>query len=339
MTKARRKDIWVAAALFALPLLALSGLPLGRIYRERQKQRLTRDLVMYAERHECFAGTNCYTKEIKALCLEGADVNAKMPNGEPLVRSFARRGFLSLAQHLKRVGARPDAEADRIIWRAYKESLNRELEYALYSGDLAHLSRVVARGADVNRRDDNGWTPLAKAIARREVRTVALLLSAGANPRAQCEGASYLSLVLRHARGYSGDASMLRMLKRAGAPTNPTIEMFTAVIEDRPPDVEKYLRAGISINTTNNGAPDNWTPLMWAAADGNARMVRFLLRHGADPNLHDGDGRTALDVAAADDKRTSLSISDGSRGDKPTKSVANSNFPEIISVLQRVTRS
>ena len=40
-----------------------------------------------------------------------------------------------------------------------------------------------------------------------------------------------------------------------------------------------------------------YTPLMLAAADGNAEAVRILLEHGADPALKSNLGTTALDKA------------------------------------------
>lgn len=39
------------------------------------------------------------------------------------------------------------------------------------------------------------------------------------------------------------------------------------------------------------------TPLVAAAAAGHAAMVKLLLERGADPELRDGNGKTAADVA------------------------------------------
>jgi ankyrin repeat protein len=41
------------------------------------------------------------------------------------------------------------------------------------------------------------------------------------------------------------------------------------------------------------------TPLMWAAAFGQAPTVSLLLRHGADVNAHGQEDETALHLAAA----------------------------------------
>ena len=45
--------------------------------------------------------------------------------------------------------------------------------------------------------------------------------------------------------------------------------------------------------------PAGRTPLMWAAAYGQAPTVSLLLRHGADVNAHGQEDETALHLAAA----------------------------------------
>ena len=39
---------------------------------------------------------------------------------------------------------------------------------------------------------------------------------------------------------------------------------------------------------------EHWTALMFAAAEGQNAIVKHLLKHGADKNLVDVDGETAL---------------------------------------------
>jgi len=43
--------------------------------------------------------------------------------------------------------------------------------------------------------------------------------------------------------------------------------------------------------------PPRWSPLMFAAFEGNSRAVRMLLDHGAEKQRRDGYGRTATDIA------------------------------------------
>src|SRR5437667_11358566 len=48
------------------------------------------------------------------------------------------------------------------------------------------------------------------------------------------------------------------------------------------------------------------TPLIVAAASGHSEFAALLLNHGANPNLTDDGGRTALHYGAVDEKRVDL---------------------------------
>lgn len=56
--------------------------------------------------------------------------------------------------------------------------------------------------------------------------------------------------------------------------------------------VGKFLQAGMDINTPLN--KDNATPLMLAVSSGNINLVKYLLKKGADTNLTDAGGYTAM---------------------------------------------
>ncbi len=59
--------------------------------------------------------------------------------------------------------------------------------------------------------------------------------------------------------------------------------------------VRVLLKNGATINTIDKG--EQWTALMFAAAEGQAEIVDLLLTHGADRTLKDTDGDTALQFA------------------------------------------
>lgn len=293
LEKSERKII---ALLFLLPLLGLASLLISALVKANIKARRTQALVTYVQANLCgdSVGDRCYTEEIDWLIDNGADLNATMPNGEPIVRWCAKHDDygsqrLEIAQRLQKAGARPDIQTQRIIWRIYEKSLSDSLISAIYGSDAVKMRQVVGLGANVNHKNEDGATPLTTAIDNQDAKGVAFLLAQGAHLRTG-DGNSILSYALLH----GGDPKVLALLRNAGAPTNTTINFFIAVIQNRRAEVAQRLRLGMNINTTNNGAHDGWTPLIWAATDGNADMVRLLLEHGADARIKDKEGRTAL---------------------------------------------
>jgi ankyrin repeat protein len=59
----------------------------------------------------------------------------------------------------------------------------------------------------------------------------------------------------------------------------------------------------------------NWSALMPAALTGSAETVAFLLDHGADPNIRDAQGKTALRLAieSKHDRMKELLLQRGAR--------------------------
>ena len=56
--------------------------------------------------------------------------------------------------------------------------------------------------------------------------------------------------------------------------------------------MELLLKEGADVNIQNN---DGWTALMIASDDGHHQVVELLLKEGADVNIQNNNGWTALD--------------------------------------------
>lgn len=81
-------------------------------------------------------------------------------------------------------------------------------------------------------------------------------------------------------------------------PTPATEQLFELLEENRLEKVKALLAAGADPNGRNAGQE---TPLMKAAYRGDHQLVELLLAHGAQINLRDAQGRTALLWAMAGD--------------------------------------
>ena len=66
---------------------------------------------------------------------------------------------------------------------------------------------------------------------------------------------------------------------------------------------------------TNRRGPGGSTPLMYAALYGDADSVRLLLNHGADPNIRNDAGATALMWAVEDPEKIRLLLRHGAKVD------------------------
>jgi ankyrin repeat protein len=180
-------------------------------------------------------------------------------------------------------------------------SMDQELIAAAENGNVARIAELLKRGANVNAQDERGRTPAMAATYARQTKAVQALLQAGAdvNRRDQMLNNPFL---------YAGAEGMLEILKLAhAAGADPRItNRFggTALI----PAAERGHVEAVSWLLANTKVEVNhinrlgWTALLEAIvlSDGGPRhqeIVATLIRHGADVNLADREGRTALDHA------------------------------------------
>jgi ankyrin repeat protein len=123
-----------------------------------------------------------------------------------------------------------------------------------------------------------------------DLENVKLLLAHGADP-----GAALAQAVT------FGYPDVVRVLIAAGAPAKLTESsginlLHWAAIANRPAVIPALVEAGVSINAQDESG---FTPLMYAATIdfGDTKSLNALLKAGADPNIRNGEGRTALEQA------------------------------------------
>lgn len=126
-------------------------------------------------------------------------------------------------------------------------------------GDLAIVTMLLENGADVDMKDNEGWTALIWASSTGRTGIVIELLKKGANVNAKSDfGISALHI---------------------------------ASVNGRTEIVRELLKNDADVNAKNN---DGYTALMWASRFGHREIVRELLKNGADVNATANDGSTAF---------------------------------------------
>lgn len=106
-------------------------------------------------------------------------------------------------------------------------------------------------------------------------------------------GESFPARALWHAVARGHNRSLARFLLQAGA--NPDWCFWAVVWNDDVVTARMLSAHQANVNLTFQGE----TPLLYATRLHRTRMIRWLLRNGADPNIADADGETPLMVAVA----------------------------------------
>jgi len=169
------------------------------------------------------------------------------------------------------------------------------LHQAARAGDLEKVSLLLSGGADVNRRDARGETPLELAALKGNGAVVDILLQSGAGLPPDTVTRQKLLL---QACGFG----LENLAKRLIAVTNWRIPrnsnggtlLHAAASGGNPAIISALLRRGMDINRKDR---NGWTPLHYAAARGRGTAILVLLRQGAEINPYTIDGHTPLHLA------------------------------------------
>lgn len=148
-----------------------------------------------------------------------------------------------------------------MIW----ETEHGEFCKAIARGDAEYVKNELDRGASIERHTDDGFSPLVIAIIEEQVEIVRLLLDNG--------------------------ASVYHRVKRLP----PLIHALMK--QDRGTEMMQILLDHGAVLNVISG-PERKTALHWAASEGLAAAVGFLLDKGIDPKARCSKGRTPLIVAA-----------------------------------------
>ena len=170
------------------------------------------------------------------------------------------------------------------------------LLWAAHWDDVDAVDLLLGAGADVNAADDHGVTPLERAAENASLAVVQRLLDAGAN--ANAAQASGLTPLMTAAR--TGSVAVVRALVGHGADVNAVTHetrssaLMWAVSEPHPEIVRLLLDAGADprISTIKG-----FTPLMFAARNGDIATAEALLAAGVDVNEPSADGTHVLPFA------------------------------------------
>lgn len=174
---------------------------------------------------------------------------------------------------------------------------------AVLEGDNALLRQALRQGQNPNLTDDEGTPLLMNAVLYGDAQAVKMVLEAGANPNAtNAAGATALiwaaadpekaTLLLDHGAMVNVQSALGRtpLLAAAGHDANVVAELLARGADRNAAD---NLKAPPHMFIGGGGAQ----PLIEAARARDGRALGILLTDGADPNVRDATGGTALTEA------------------------------------------
>lgn len=159
------------------------------------------------------------------------------------------------------------------------------------------LNLLLARGADIDYRDEKQRTPLHQAASSGSLSTVSHLVNIGADIHANAPRVG----TAVHSAALSGSVGAVKYLVDAGAKVDETDEwigtpLHCAAFCRSATTVRCLLESGANLNTFNT-----WTgtPLSIAATKAHMDVVEVLLGHGADVDMNCGHFGSAAHMACA----------------------------------------
>ncbi|OGP52762.1 MAG: hypothetical protein A2Y65_03625 [Deltaproteobacteria bacterium RBG_13_52_11] len=91
----------------------------------------------------------------------------------------------------------------------YSAGISDELFSAVEKNDIQKVKELIAKGADVNVKEEHGNTPLIKAASRGYTEIAELLIAKGADVNAQNWSMGNTPLILAASWGHTGTTKLL----------------------------------------------------------------------------------------------------------------------------------
>lgn len=181
---------------------------------------------------------------------------------------------------------------------AYSPEYKGELAKAVMEDDVNAARDLIARGDNVNTKEEDGTTPLFIAVENGNIEMVRLLLDFGAKVNVRNKEKQTPLMML------DDDATkeLVELLIQSGAKVNQKAKdgntaLISAAASAKADVLRALIDAGAEVDAADS---EGVTALMNAAENGDIEAVRVLLLAGADPNLEDDEGDNAWYYA--DDK-------------------------------------
>ena len=245
---------------------------------------------------------------VELLIAKGADMNAKDNKQQTALSLAKEQGHEEIVELLRKHGAIEQAP----VISVHELSLHE----AAVAGDIEQVKLHISKGTNVNEKTATGDTPLHHAVIYGHEDVAKLLIANGANVNERTtDGDTPLHYAARYgqknvaellitkgadvnAKNKNGDLpTHLALRGNLESPKKEVLELLIAKgtnlsciqISAHQGDLAKvrsFVEQGISVDSRDS---EGRTALHYAAMQGKADVVEFLLSRGADVNAKDKD--------------------------------------------------
>ena len=170
------------------------------------------------------------------------------------------------------------------------------LFWAINNNHTEIVELLIANGANINVRDNDGYTPLYSAVSWGNKEVVKLLIANGADVNGKIKD-GWTPL---HRAAYQGEKEAVKLLIANGADVNAknnngSTPLYSAASGGRKEVAELFIAKRADVNAKNNNGN---TPLHKAASKGKKEVAELLIAKGADVNAKSKSGSTPLHRSA-----------------------------------------
>ena len=213
---------------------------------------------------------------VSRLIREGADVDARQPDGATALHWAAYWDDVEMARVLLRAGADARAANDLGATPLWSAAMN---------GSATMVGALLEAGADPNAPLLSGETPVMTAARTGDPEVLELLLDAGGDPDARgTRGQTALMWAVAQ-----GHEAALRVLLEHGADVDLRTDTWSQAMA-----VPPHSDPANQQNVPHGG----YTALLFAARVGELESARLLIAAGADVDAVDAWGVSAMTLAA-----------------------------------------
>ncbi|MFC1764701.1 ankyrin repeat domain-containing protein [Planctomycetota bacterium] len=262
----------------------------------------------------------------KELIAQGADVNAKDNQGNPLLYTVASEGHRQMVELLVTSGADINATG---------QNNGTPLHRAAVKGHRDVVEILLKHGADINAENKGGNTPLGLAKWRGNSEIIEILTKA----------AQEQTTVEKKASSPQGPVKDRPKGKLSTEERNRLIsELFKAIQSNNPEKAKEIIAQGPEILLLNVRTNSGDTLLIHAIKTGSLPLVETLIAGGAGVSVRNRTGDTPLHSAALGGYKdvVELLIAGGAdvnakdrRGNTPLNLAKRGGHTEIVELLHK----